>query len=263
MYFDFDEDKLLGLARETKELGVDMLVIDDGWFGHRDDDHTSLGDWFPNTRKLPHGFDTLLNKIADMGLKVGLWVEPEMVSEDSELFRAHPDWALRVPGRQPAISRNQLVLDLSREEIVDWLFETLSGLLSNLPISYIKWDMNRHLTDLYSAALPADRQGELAHRYVLGLYDLMDRLTRAFPDVLFEGCAGGGGRFDAGMLAYCPQIWCSDNTDPIARLTIQYGIRLPCLRGRRPCLHRAEPSDRPHHALRDEGHSGHERHLRL
>ena len=223
MYFDFDEDKLLGLARETKELGVDMLVIDDGWFGHRDDDHTSLGDWFPNTRKLPHGFDTLLNKIADMGLKVGLWVEPEMVSEDSELFRAHPDWALRVPGRQPAISRNQLVLDLSREEIVDWLFETLSGLLSNLPISYIKWDMNRHLTDLYSAALPADRQGELAHRYVLGLYDLMDRLTRAFPDVLFEGCAGGGGRFDAGMLAYCPQIWCSDNTDPIARLTIQYG----------------------------------------
>lgn len=223
MYFDFDEDKLLNLARETKELGVDMLVIDDGWFGHRDDDYSSLGDWFPNTRKLPHGFDTLLNKIAGMGLKVGLWVEPEMVSEDSELFRAHPDWALRVPGRQPSIGRNQLVLDLSRTEVLDWLFETLSGLLRELPISYIKWDMNRHLTDLYSAALPADRQGELAHRYVLGLYDLLERLTDAFPDVLFEGCAGGGGRFDAGMLAYCPQIWCSDNTDPIARLSIQCG----------------------------------------
>ena len=223
MYFDFDEDKLLGLAREAKDLGVDMLVIDDGWFGHRDDDHSSLGDWFPNARKLPHGFDTLLRKIAGMGLKVGLWVEPEMVNEDSELFRAHPDWALRVPGRSPAIGRNQMVLDLSRHEIVDWLYETLARLLGELPISYIKWDMNRHLTDLYSAALPADRQGELAHRYVLGLYELLDRLMASFPDVLFEGCAGGGGRFDAGMLAYCPQIWCSDNTDPIARLGIQYG----------------------------------------
>ena len=223
MYFDFDEDKLLGLARETKALGVDMLVIDDGWFGHRDDDHSSLGDWFPNTHKLPHGFDTLLRKIADMGLKIGLWVEPEMVSEDSELFRAHPDWALRVPGRSPAIGRSQMVLDLSRHEIVDWLFETLAKLLGELPISYIKWDMNRHLTDLYSAALPPDRQGELSHRYVLGLYDLLNRLTAAFPNVLFEGCAGGGGRFDAGMLAYCPQIWCSDNTDPVARLSIQYG----------------------------------------
>ena len=223
MYFDIDEEKLFGLAREAKELGVDMLVIDDGWFGRRDDDLSSLGDWFPNGRKLPHGFDTLCRRICDLGLKVGLWVEPEMISEDSELFRAHPDWALRVPGRQPAVSRNQLVLDLSRPEIVDWLFETLSGLLRSLPISYIKWDMNRHLTDLYSAALPADRQGELAHRYVLGLYELLDRLTRGFPDVLFEGCAGGGGRFDAGMLAYCPQIWCSDNTDPIARLSIQYG----------------------------------------
>ena len=223
MYFDIDEEKLLGLAREAKELGVDMLVIDDGWFGCRDDDHSSLGDWFTHKRKLPHGLGALCEKIRDMGLKVGLWVEPEMVSEDSELFRAHPDWALRVPGRSPAVGRNQLVLDLSRSEIVDWLFDTLSELLGKLPLSYIKWDMNRHLTDLYSAALPADRQGELAHRYVLGLYDLMDRLTKAFPEVLFEGCAGGGGRFDAGMLAYCPQIWCSDNTDPVARLTIQYG----------------------------------------
>jgi len=223
MYFDFDEDKLLGLAGEAKELGVDMLVIDDGWFGHRDDDNSSLGDWFPNVRKLPHGLGTLLQKIDSMGLKIGLWVEPEMVSEDSELFRAHPDWALRVPGRAPTLGRSQLVLDLSRPEIVNWLFETLASLLRELPIAYIKWDMNRHLTDLYSGSLPADRQGELPHRYVLGLYDLLDRLTKTFPDVLFEGCAGGGGRFDAGMLAYCPQIWCSDNTDPVARLSIQYG----------------------------------------
>ena len=219
MYFDFDEDKLLGLACEAKELGVDMLVIDDGWFGHRDDDRSSLGDWFPNTRKLPHGFDTLLRKIDGMGLKVGLWVEPEMVSEDSELYRAHPDWALRVPGRKPTLGRSQMVLDLSRPEIVNWLFDTLASLLRELPIAYIKWDMNRSITDLYSASLPADRQGELSHRYVLGLYDLLDRLTKSFPDVLFEGCAGGGGRFDAGMMAYCPQIWCSDNTDPIARLS--------------------------------------------
>ena len=223
MYFDFDEERLLGLAREAKELGVDMLVIDDGWFGHRDDDRSSLGDWFPNTRKLPHGFDTLLRKIDGMGLKVGLWVEPEMVSEDSELYRAHPDWALRVPGRKPTLGRSQMVLDLSRPEIVNWLFDTLASLLRELPIAYIKWDMNRSITDLYSASLPADRQGELSHRYVLGLYDLLDRLTKSFPDVLFEGCAGGGGRFDAGMMAYCPQIWCSDNTDPIARLSIQYG----------------------------------------
>ncbi len=223
MYFDFNEEKLLGLAREAKELGVDMLVIDDGWFGQRDDDTSSLGDWVDNSRKLPHGLAALCGKIRDMDLQVGLWVEPEMVNEDSDLFRAHPDWALRVPGRKPTLGRSQMVLDLSRPEIVDWLFETLSGLLRELPLSYMKWDMNRSLTDLYSSALPADRQGELAHRYVLGLYDLIDRLTRAFPDVLFEGCSGGGGRFDAGMLAWCPQIWCSDNTDPVARLVIQYG----------------------------------------
>ncbi|MBR1566159.1 MAG: alpha-galactosidase [Oscillospiraceae bacterium] len=223
MYFDFDEVKLLDLAREAKNLGMDMLVIDDGWFGHRDDDHSSLGDWTANPRKLPHGLKPLLKQITDLDLKVGLWVEPEMVSEDSELYRAHPDWALTVPGRKPAVGRNQLVLDLSRREIVDWLYEKLSGLLRELPLSYIKWDMNRHLTDLYSFTLPADRQGEIAHRYVLGLYDLLGRLTEEFPNVLFEGCAGGGGRFDAGMLAYCPQIWCSDNTDPIARLSIQYG----------------------------------------
>ena len=164
-----------------------------------------------------------MEEIAGLGLRVGLWIEPEMVSEDSDLFRAHPDWALRVPDRKPAVSRNQLVLDLSRPEVVDWLYETFAAILRENPISYIKWDMNRHLTDLYSAALPADRQGELGHRYVLGFYNLLERLTGSFPGVLFEGCAGGGGRFDAGVLAYCPQIWCSDNTDAIARLSIQRG----------------------------------------
>ena len=223
MYMDFDEEKLLGLARSAKELGVDMLVIDDGWFGKRDDDMRALGDWFTNTRKLPNGLGPLFEKINAMGLKVGLWIEPEMVSEDSELYRAHPDWVLAVPDREPAVGRSQLVLDLSRGEVVDWLYETFAGLLRELPIVYIKWDMNRHLTDLYSAALPAERQGELGHRYVLGFYELLSRLTGDFPDVTFEGCAGGGGRFDAGVLAYCPQIWCSDNTDPVARLSIQYG----------------------------------------
>ena len=222
-YMDISEEKLLRIAREAKELGVELFVIDDGWFGNRDDDTRGLGDWFANERKLPGGLLSLVRKIRDMGLKVGLWVEPEMVSEDSDLFRSHPDWALTVPGRKPVMGRSQLVLDLSRKDVVDWLYGTFSQLLRENPIDYIKWDMNRNLADLYSLSLPADRQGEVAHRYVLGLYSLMERLTKEFPDVLFEGCAGGGGRFDAGMLAYCPQIWCSDNTDPISRLAIQNG----------------------------------------
>ncbi len=223
MYFDFDEQKLLGLAREAKDLGADMLVIDDGWFGRRDDDLRSLGDWTADPRKLPRGLKPLLEDIRALGLKAGLWVEPEMVSEDSDLYRRHPDWALAVPGRKPAVGRSQLVLDLSRQEVTDWLYRTLSGLLRDLPLSYLKWDMNRHLTDLYSASLPPDRQGETGHRYVLGLYSLLERLTEEFPEVIIEGCSGGGGRFDAGILAYCPQIWCSDNTDALARLSIQYG----------------------------------------
>lgn len=222
-YMDISEEKLLRIARGAKELGAELFVIDDGWFGNREDDTSALGDWFANKRKLPGGLHSLVQKIRDLGLKVGLWVEPEMVSEDSDLYRSHPDWALTVPGRKPAMGRSQLVLDLSRKDVVDWLYETLSQLLRDNPIDYIKWDMNRNLADLYSRALPAHQQGELAHRYVLGLYSLLERLTTEFPDVLFEGCAGGGGRFDAGMLAYCPQIWCSDNTDPIARLAIQNG----------------------------------------
>lgn len=222
-YFDFDSDKILQIARQAKELGVEMLVLDDGWFGKRNDDNSGLGDWFVNKSKLPDGLEPLIAQINDMGLKFGLWVEPEMVNEDSELYRTHPDWAMMVPGREPAISRNQLVLDLSREDVVDWLYETLSGLLHRYHIEYIKWDMNRSISDVYSRILPPDQQGEVAHRYVLGLYRLLDRLTTEFPDVLFEGCSGGGGRFDAAMLAYSPQIWCSDNTDAIERLSIQYG----------------------------------------
>lgn len=169
------------------------------------------------------GLKPTLEKIRNLGLKVGLWVEPEMVNEDSQLYRTHPDWALTVPGRKPTMSRSQLVLNMSRKDVVNWLYETLSTLLRENPIDYIKWDMNRNLADVFSCALPPARQGEVSHRFVLGYYDLMERLTREFPDVLFEGCAGGGGRFDAAALAYTPQIWCSDNTDPIARLRIQYG----------------------------------------
>jgi len=222
-YLNFDEALLLRLAKNAKQLGVELLVLDDGWFGDRDEDNRALGDWTPNLRKLPDGLGGLIRRVKNEGLKFGLWIEPEMVSENSDLFRAHPDWALRVPGRQTAIGRNQMVLDLSRPEITDWLYETVAGLLRENNIDYIKWDMNRAMTDLYSASLPADRQGELAHRYILGLYSVLARLTEEFPEVLFEGCAGGGGRFDAGMLAFHPQIWCSDNTDPIARLRIQEG----------------------------------------
>ena len=232
-YMDISEEKLLSIAKGAKELGVELFVIDDGWFGQRDDDFRSLGDWFPNKKKLPDGLTPTLKKIRDLGLKVGLWVEPEMISEDSDLYRTHPDWALTVPGRKPTMGRCQLVLDMSRSDVVDWLYETLSALLRENPIDYIKWDMNRNLADVYSRGLPASRQGEVSHRFVLGYYDLMERLTKDFPDVLFEGCAGGGGRFDAGVLAYSPQIWCSDNTDPIARLTIQrgtsYGYPVACM----------------------------------
>ncbi len=222
-YFDFNEDRIVHLAENAKELGMELLVLDDGWFGARNSDHCALGDWLPNKDKLPNGLDGLIRRVNDTGLKFGLWIEPEMISEDSDLFRKHPDWALRVPGRKPTLGRSQMVLDLTRAEVADWLYDTFSGLLKRYHIEYIKWDMNRCMTDLYSNALPAERQGEVSHRFMLGLYHLIGRLTSEFPEVLFEGCAGGGGRFDAGMLAYFPQIWCSDNTDPVARLQIQAG----------------------------------------
>ena len=222
-YFDFDADKLLTLAREAKELGVDLLVLDDGWFGDRRDDNRALGDWFVNEKKLPGGLTPVIDAVNALGLKFGIWIEPEMVSEDSDLYRAHPDWALTVPNRAPSMGRNQLVLDMGRAEVVEHLYGVLSALLRDHHIEYVKWDMNRGLADVYSAALPPERQGEASFRYVLGMYDLLRRLTEAFPDVLFEGCAGGGGRFDAGMLAYVPQIWCSDDSDAAERLAIQRG----------------------------------------
>ncbi len=222
-YFDFTADKVYDIAKMAAGLGVEMLVLDDGWFGRRYDDNRALGDWYVNEEKLPGGLAPLIGRINDLGMKFGIWIEPEMVSEDSDLYRAHPDWALTLPGRQPALARNQLVLDMSRTEVVDYLYERFSELLRNNHIEYIKWDMNRNLTDVYSHALPAARQGEVSHRYVLGLYRLLDRLTTEFPHVLFEGCSGGGGRFDAGILAYSPQIWCSDDTDAIERLVIQHG----------------------------------------
>ena len=222
-YFSFHGDKIIALAHQAKELGIEMLVLDDGWFGKRDDDRSGLGDWFVNEQKLPGGLKEIVEETAQIGLKFGLWFEPEMVSEDSELFRRHPDWALRDPGRQPMVARNQLVLDMSRNEVQDYLYESISRIIDEAKISYIKWDFNRPVANVYSGPLPAERQGEVSHRFILGTYALLERLTTEYPEVMIEGCAGGGGRFDAGMLYYTPQIWCSDDTDPIARLKIQKG----------------------------------------
>ena len=197
--------------------------MDDGWFGVRDDDNSGLGDWQVNEKKLPGGLSALVPQINRLGMSFGIWVEPEMVNEDSALYRQHPDWALRVPGREPARGRNQLVLDFSRQEVRDHIYSQLKAVLSSAPVTYVKWDMNRSLTDVWSAALPAGRQGEVYHRFVLGVYDLLERIRQDYPHILIEGCCGGGGRFDAGMLYYTPQIWCSDNTDAIDRLRIQYG----------------------------------------
>ena len=222
-YFDFNEEKILKIAEQAAALGVDMLVLDDGWFGKRDDDCSGLGDWFVNEKKLCGGLGSLAEKIKEMGMKFGLWFEPEMVSEDSELYRTHPEWAMRIPSRKPIRSRYQLVLDMTNPEVREYLFNSISKILRSADISYVKWDMNRSICDLYTPCLSADDQGEISHRYVLGLYELLERLTSEFPDVLFEGCSGGGGRFDAGMLYYCPQIWCSDDTDAFERTKIQYG----------------------------------------
>lgn len=222
-YFDFNEEKILKIAEQAASLGVDMLVLDDGWFGKRDDDCSGLGDWFVSEEKLNGGLGKLAKKIKSLGMKFGLWFEPEMVSEDSDLYRSHPDWAIKIPSRNPVRSRYQLVLDMINPEVRDYLFGAISDILKNADISYIKWDMNRSICDWYTSCLSAENQGEMPHRYVLGLYELLERLTTAFPDVLFEGCSGGGGRFDAGMLYYCPQIWCSDDTDAFERTKIQYG----------------------------------------
>lgn len=225
-YFEFDEKKLLDIAEEAAGLGIEMLVMDDGWFGRRTSDDSSLGDWFVNEEKIKGGLSKFVEAVKKKGLKFGIWVEPEMISPDSELYRKHPDWAIGIPGRATTQSRAQYVLDLSRAEVVDEVYGMIADVLRSADISYVKWDMNRQLTTLGSKMLPADRQGELCHRYMLGVYRMQERLLADFPDLLLENCSGGGARFDPGMLYYSPQIWCSDDTDAVERLAIQEGTAL-------------------------------------
>ena len=222
-YFDFNTEKLLKIARAAAPLGIEMLVMDDGWFGKRNDDSCSIGDWVVNENKLPGGLSKLTDELKKLGMKFGLWFEPEIASFDSDIYRAHPDWVLHVAGRDRSVGRETAVLDFSRKEVVDHVFGAVSDILRSADISYVKWDFNRNLTEVGSAVLPPEKQKEVFHRYVLGVYDLAERLTSTFPDVLFEGCSGGGGRFDVGMLYYFPQIWTSDDTDAFERTRIQYG----------------------------------------
>lgn len=221
--FNFNEEKILAIAEKAKEAGIELFVLDDGWFGKRNSDNSSLGDWKVFEEKLPSGIGALAEKINAMGMKFGLWFEPEMVSPDSDLYRAHPDWCLHIKGRARLESRNQLILDLSRQEVRDFVVEAVSDVLSSANIEYVKWDMNRNMSEVGNEILPPERQKEIPHRYMLGLYSVLEELTSKFPNVLFEGCSGGGGRFDPGMLYYFPQIWTSDDTDAIERLYIQEG----------------------------------------
>lgn len=225
-YYDFDEDKLLEIARRSAQLGIELFVLDDGWFGERNTDSGYMGDWQVNRRKLPGGLNALADKIEALGMKFGLWMEPEMVTEDAEVYKAHPDWAIRTACRAPGRARDQLVLDLSRPEVEEYVYAQIHRILSGARISYLKWDMNRPLADLGSAALPPERQGEVSHRYMLAVYRLQERMLRDFPELLLENCCSGGGRYDPGMLYYSPQIWCSDNNDAIERLSIQEGTAL-------------------------------------
>ena len=225
-YFDFNTDKLLDIAREAKKCGIEMLVMDDGWFGKRNSDNCSLGDWKVNEEKITGGLKHLVDEVNKIGLQFGIWFEPEMISPDSDLYRAHPDWAIQIQGREATQSRNQYVLDFSRPEVRDYAYECVASVLRSANIAYVKWDMNRQLSDLGSSYLPKERQQEIFHRYVLGVYELQERLVTEFPDLLLENCSGGGARFDPGMLYYSPQIWCSDNTDAVERLMIQEGSAL-------------------------------------
>jgi alpha-galactosidase len=226
VHFNVTAEKIMETAARAKELGIELVVLDDGWFGHRNNDRSSLGDWYANAEKFPEGLGKLASDVRKLGLGFGLWFEPEMVSPDSDLYRQHPDWCIHVTGRRRSLGRHQLVLDLSRKEVCDAIVEKVSTVLSSAPISYVKWDMNRDLTEIGSASLEPERQRETGHRYILGLYEILDRLTKAFPDILFEGCASGGDRFDPGMLYYMPQTWTSDNTDARDRLRIQYGTSM-------------------------------------
>ncbi len=222
-FFDFDDVKLLEIAKAAKGMGVEMIVMDDGWFGKRNDDNSGLGDWYVNEKKIRCGLTELVRQINDLGMKFGIWFEPEMVSEDSDLFRKHPDWVMEIPGRHAVRSRNQLVLDVGRKEVQDYLIKSINRILDSANIYYVKWDINRAITDLWSNTLPAEHQGEVSHRYVLGLYRVMDGIIKTHPDVMFEGCAGGGGRFDPAMLTYFVQYWSSDNTKPLDNLKLHYG----------------------------------------
>ena len=222
-YMDFNGDKIVDIAKQAAELGVEMLVLDDGWFGNRNSDNSGLGDWVVNEEKMGGPLSEIANKINQMGMKFGLWIEPEMVSEDSHLYRTHPDWAFTIPGRRPVRGRNQLVLDFSRKEVVDYIFDSVSKVIDSANIAYIKMDMNRSICDVYTAVEQKQNYGKIMYEYVLGVYDFLERLIQRYPDLLIEGCSGGGGRFDAGMLYYTPQIWCSDDTDAIERIQIQHG----------------------------------------
>ncbi|MBE6841819.1 MAG: alpha-galactosidase [Ruminococcus sp.] len=243
-YFDFNYEKLLNIARDASELGIEMLVMDDGWFGHRDSDNSSLGDWFVYEKKLSPGLPQLVSEVNKLGLKFGIWFEPEMISPDSELYKKHPEWAIQVKGRPLTLCREQYVLDYSQKEVRDYIYEMLRKILTSANIEYVKWDMNRQLTEAGSCFLRADRQREIWHRYVLGVYEMMERFTTDFPDILLENCSGGGARFDPGMLYYSPQIWCSDDTDAIERLKIQYGTSM-CYP---PSAIGAHVSDCPNHS---------------
>ncbi len=223
VYFTFTGEKLISMAKDASELGVELFVMDDGWFGKRDSDLSGLGDWHVNEEKLGCTMAEIAERIHSFGMQFGVWFEPEGVSEDSNLYRNHPEWALQIPGKSPCRSRFQLVLDFSREDVREYIYNQICDILDSAKIDYFKWDFNRSICDIYSAYLPADRQGEVAHRYVLGLYDMLEKLNQRYPDMLIEGCSAGGARFDAGLLYYTPQIWCSDNTDAIDRLSIQYG----------------------------------------
>ena len=225
-YFDFTGEKIVQIAKEAAELGIELMVMDDGWFGKRDNDKSGLGDWVPNEKKLQCSLKELGERITSEGMQFGIWFEPEAVSEDSDLYRMHPEWAIKIPGRKPCLSRSELLLDFSNVEVQDYIIQKISDVLEHAPITYVKWDFNRSMCDKYSGWLGKEQQGEFMHRYILGLYRVLEVLTQRFQEVLFEGCSGGGGRFDAGMLYYTPQIWCSDNTDAIDRLEIQYGTSL-------------------------------------
>ena len=222
-YFDFNEEKLVKIAETAKKVGVELFVLDDGWFGERENDFAGLGDWIAKKDRLPNGIQGLSKRIHDMGMKFGLWFEPEMVNKDSDLFRAHPDWAIHTPGRHRSEGRNQYVLNFANKEVVDNIFEQMAKIIRTSYISYIKWDMNRLITEAYDVTRGASKQGEVFHRYILGVYDLYERLLKEFPELLIESCASGGGRFDAGMIYYAPQAWASDDSDAIERLYIQYG----------------------------------------